>query len=256
MIRAIFFDVDGTLLSHTDATVSPGTRAALDALKRAGILRVLATGRHSSELADLPVRDLTFDGAVTVNGQLCLDRDGSVFYDHPITGPDRETLLRHFRERTMPLLLVERERTYVSFVNDRVRQAQAAISSPLPEVAVYTGEPVYQVIAYADPADEALLRSQLPGCRLTRWNPYGVDILSADGGKAAGIAAYLRRYGIARSETMAFGDGDNDAEMLSFAGTGVAMGNASEAARRAADYVTATVDEDGIARALAHFGIL
>lgn len=256
MIRAVFFDVDGTLLSHTDTTVSPGTRAALEALKQAGILRVLATGRHSSELADLPVRDLTFDGAVTVNGQLCLEGDGSVFYDHPITGPDRETLLRHFRERTMPLLLVERDRTYINFVNDRVRQAQAAISSPLPEVAVYTGGPVYQVIAYADPAEEAALRDQLSGCRLTRWNPYGVDILSADGGKVAGMEAFLRRHGIDRGEIMAFGDGDNDAEMLAFAGIGVAMGNARESAKRAADYVTASVDEDGIAKALCHFGLL
>lgn len=256
MIRVVFFDVDGTLLSHTDATVSPGTRAALDALKQSGILRVLATGRHSSELADLPVRDLTFDGAVTVNGQLCLDGDGSVFYDHPIIGPDRELLLDLFREGNIPLLLVERDRTYINFVNDRVRQAQAAISSPLPAVEPASGGPVYQVIAYADPAEEAALREQLSGCRLTRWNPYGVDILSADGGKVAGIEAFLRHCGLRREEAMAFGDGDNDAEMLSFVGTGVAMGNARESAKRSADYVTASVDEDGIAKALRHFGLL
>lgn len=256
MIRVVFFDVDGTLLSHTGGAVPLGTRAALDALHRAGVLRVLATGRHLSELADLPMGGLTFDGAVTVNGQLCLDQDGSVFYDHPISGADREVLLELFREKALPLLLVERERTYVNFVNERVRLAQAAISSPLPETAPYTGGPVYQVIAYADPAEEAMLRQRLPGCRLTRWNPWGVDILSADGGKVAGIQAFLRRYGIHRSETMAFGDGDNDAEMLAFAGIGVAMGNGRESAKRAADYVTASVDEEGVARALAHFGLL
>lgn len=278
MIRVVFFDVDGTLLSHTDATVSPGTRAALDALKQAGILRVLATGRHSSELADLPVGELTFDGAVTVNGQLCLDGDGTVLHDHPITGPDRELLLKLFREGNIPLMLMERDRTYINFVNDRVRLAQAAVSSPLPAVEPASDAPIYQAVAYADSAEEAALREQLTGCHLTHWNPHEVDvlsansgkivapaapggdtrvdILSADGGKVAGIEAFLRHSGLRREEAMAFGDGDNDAEMLSFVGTGVAMGNARESAKRSADYVTASVDEDGISKALRHFGLI
>ena len=55
---------------------------------------------------------------------------------------------------------------------------------------------------------------------------------------------------------MAFGDGGNDSEMLKYAGTGIAMGNADDTARSAADYVTLTVDQDGISHALRHFGLL
>lgn len=256
MIKAIFFDVDGTLVSHKDTTVSLRTRAALDVLEKRGIKRILATGRHSSELRNLPVRDIRFDGAVTLNGQLCLDQDGTVFFDNPITGESMELLLKYFREKNFPLLLVEQDTMYINFVDERVRLAQEAISTPIPSIGAYTGNPIYQVIAYVEPQDEALLRTQLPGCRITRWNPQGIDIIAATGGKVAGIEAYLSRSGIDRSETMAFGDGENDAEMLAFVQLGVAMGNAKDPAKRAADYVTASVDEDGIAEALVHFQLL
>ena len=256
MIKAIFFDVDGTLVSHQDTSVSPSTQAALKILEQKGVKRILATGRHSSELVNLPVADIAFDGAVTLNGQLCLDRDGTVFFDNPITGEEKALLLKLFREKTFPLLLVERDAMYINFVDDRVRRAQVAISTPVPPVGDYTGNPIYQVIAFVEPQDEAFLRGQLPGCRITRWNPQGIDIIAASGGKVAGIQAYLDRSGIDRSETMAFGDGENDAEMLAFVQLGVAMGNAKDAAKRSADYVTTSVDQDGIARALKNFGLL
>ena len=74
--------------------------------------------------------------------------------------------------------------------------------------------------------------------------------------KADGIAAVIERFGITADEVMAFGDGGNDSEMLKYAGTGIAMGNADDTARSAADYVTLTVDQDGISHALRHFGLL
>ena len=59
-----------------------------------------------------------------------------------------------------------------------------------------------------------------------------------------------------RSEIMAFGDGENDIDMLQFAGVGVAMGNADEKVKAMADYVTDTVENDGIEKALRHFGLI
>ena len=74
MIKAIFFDIDGTLLSHTTGRVSAEAAEALALLRRKGILLLAATGRHILEFSDLPVNHLEFDGYVTLNGQLCLDR--------------------------------------------------------------------------------------------------------------------------------------------------------------------------------------
>ena len=68
--------------------------------------------------------------------------------------------------------------------------------------------------------------------------------------------ALIEHYGIDKSETMAFGDGQNDVDMFAAVGTAVAMGNACRAAKEAADYITDPVDEDGIWNALKHFGVL
>ena len=66
----------------------------------------------------------------------------------------------------------------------------------------------------------------------------------------------MDHYMISQSETMAFGDGENDIDMIRFAGIGVAMDNGIPALQKAADYVTDDIDEDGIANALHHFGLI
>ena len=157
----------------------------------------------------------------------------------------------------MPLALVEEERIYINRVTDAVRQAQAEISTPIPEVAPYTGRPVYQATAFCSRKEDPLLRALLPtGCKLARWSEGGVDIIPEAGGKAAGMRRFLTRFGLSRLECMAFGDAENDLDMLAYAGIGVAMGNASEAVKHAADYVTASVDEKGIEQALRHFRLI
>ena len=146
MIKAIFFDIDGTLLSHTTGRVSAEAAEALALLRRKGILLLAATGRHILEFSDLPVNHLEFDGYVTLNGQLCLDKNRKLFYGNPIAPEDAKRLLLVFEKREMPVMIVEKDRMYLNFVNDAVRRAQADISTPVPETGVYTGEEIYQFI--------------------------------------------------------------------------------------------------------------
>ena len=101
-----------------------------------------------------------------------------------------------------------------------------------------------------------LLDKLLDECAVTSWSDTGIDIIPKNGGKSAGIQRFLEEQGLERSEIMAFGDGEKDVEMLRFAGIGVAMGNASDLVKAAADYVTDTVDNDGIEKALRHFGLI
>ena len=68
--------------------------------------------------------------------------------------------------------------------------------------------------------------------------------------------AVLEHFGFDLSESMAFGDGENDLPMLRHAHIGVAMGNADEFVKKQADYVTDSVDEDGILTALKHFELI
>ena len=95
-----------------------------------------------------------------------------------------------------------------------------------------------------------------PGLDVFRWHPAFVDIVAPGGGKDRGMDAVLEHFGISLEETMAFGDGENDLPMLRHAHIGVALGNADDFVQSQADYVTDTVDEDGILTALEHFGLL
>ena len=256
MIKVVFFDVDGTLVSHTKGEVPVSTRKAVSRLKEKGIRCVIATGRYMGELEKLPVRDIAFDAYITLNGQLCLDQDQSVLSGAALTGADKEQIIRLFERKEIPVLLVEKERMYINFVNKKVEKAQREISSNIPDTGEYGGGEIYQAIAYVEKEKEGELKSILPDCRITRWNDRAVDIISRGGGKVVGIKQYLEENDILPQETMAFGDGENDIEMLEAAGIGIAMGNADDIVKKSADYVTDSVDNDGIGKALRYFQII
>lgn len=256
-IKAAFFDIDGTLLSHTLGQVTPACRAALAQLRRRNILIFAATGRHCTELAQLPLDDLAFDGYVTLNGQYCYDAHGRILAQHPMEPEAEASLLALFQARTLPLMLVEGRRMYINYIDGQVAAVQKAISTPLPQVGQRaSGAPLYQAIAYGAPD---LLNDRLrgiPRCTMTYWHPQAVDLLPAGGGKFQGIAALLAQYGLTPADAIAFGDGINDQDMLTGVGLGVAMGNAPAPVRASADYVTKSVDEDGVSHALLQFGLI
>ena len=256
MIKAAFFDVDGTLFSHESKCVPESTRQALRKLREKGIACIMATGRQMSELEKLPMGEISFDGYLTLNGQILMDKEKNVVFSKPITGPVKDFLLAQFQRHDYPALLVEERRAYLNCVTDHVRDAQATISSPIPPLDVYTGGEIYQVCAYLRPHEEYLLDPIAEDCVITRWHFGGMDVIAKGGGKISGIRDYLERYDLTPEEIMAFGDGKNDIEMLRFAGIGVAMGNAVEGAKKAADYVTADIDDDGIAKALEYYGLI
>ena len=82
------------------------------------------------------------------------------------------------------------------------------------------------------------------------------DMIPIDGGKPKGIEKYLEYTNAKLEETMAFGDGENDVDMLEYVNIGVAMGNANDVVKNSANYVTDDCDKEGIYKALVHFGIL
>lgn len=256
MIKAAFFDVDGTVYSHESKSVPESTMKALEALRDKGIKTFLATGRHFTEIDEFPVGKIPFDGYVMLTGQICADKDRNVIFGNAVEGKDAEYLLNAYMNKEMPIVLVEKDRLYINLVNDIVINGQAEISSPIPEVQEYEGAPVYQIICYGGKELEEELTPKLPNCKITRWCPYGIDIISKTGGKVSGIQKMLELHNIGQDETIAFGDGENDIEMLEFARIGVAMGNAEPEVKAVADYVTTDIDNDGIWNACKHFGLI
>ena len=122
MIKAIFFDVDGTLLSHRTGRISPHTRACIRALRAGGTLVFLSTGRHILELRSLPVGEMAFDGYITLNGQLCLDSSQRQLSGTPLPPQAVQALADLFCADGPPLALVEEERIYINRVTDAVRR--------------------------------------------------------------------------------------------------------------------------------------
>ncbi len=255
--KAVFFDIDGTLLSHKTNSIPASALEAIRQLRKQGIPVFLATGRHRSHLESLPpLRELEYDGAVSLNGGYCYDARGRIFHN-PICREDIAALLSWLDANPTPCGFTEEDRTYVNFYNDRVHQVHDAIHTPLlPLGDLRRGLdfPVYQILLYLYAEDP--VPPCMPHTRTTRWFTGGVDIIPAEGGKALGIQAVLDHYGIDKAETMAFGDGDNDLDMFGAVGFSVAMGNAVPQLIAAADHVTADVDDDGIAKALRHFGLI
>ena len=256
MIKVAFFDVDGTLFSHRTRTVPDSARKAVHLLREKGIQVFLATGRGIEAVKKVSWGDLKFDGYVTLNGQICLDANENVIYEAPIKGADAAYLINAFQEKQIPLAIVEKDRIYLNMINETVRQAQKSIEIPILPVGEYTGEPIYQFIGYMNRNDAECFAIKIPNCKITRWYEEGIDIISKDGGKANGIQKILEANGFTREESIAFGDSDNDLDMLEFAGIGVAMGNSMDMIKEAADYVTTDIDEDGIWNACRYFGMI
>ena len=259
MIKAVFFDVDGTLLSQKQGKVPISTRRALRRIRKKGIKIFIATGRHMIELSKLPVMEIPFDGYLTLNGNLILDENKKAYAGTPISADEVEVLSGIFRAKKIPFVMISSDKRYINYVDDVVVETQASTHGTIPDVGTvsdYDGEKIYQCIAFVQDHERKVLDEILDECSITSWNPTGIDIVARGSGKAAGIAQFIEEQGLDCSEIMAFGDGENDIEMLKYAGIGVAMGNAGDAVKAAADYVTDSVDENGIENALKHFGLV
>ena len=257
MIKAIFFDIDGTLVSFQTHRMSPAVLAALHTLREKGIKLFVASGRHPAMLSYVQSA-FPFDGWVTLSGQFCYC--GSRVLRRSPMGPQAvEELVEAARSGAFSCIFLERQDIYINRVDQFTRQFMTDLNLPTPPVADpgrALGRDVYQAITFLTRENEHLLLDRAPHLKTTRWHPHFLDVIPAAGGKDKGMDAVLDYFQIPLEDSMAFGDGENDLSMLVHAGTGVAMGSASDFVKARADWSTGSVDEDGVVSALAHFGVL
>lgn len=257
MIKAIFFDVDGTLVSFKTHRASAAVLDGLSRLREKGVKLFLATGRHQVMLAPLRAR-FHFDGYVTLSGQYCFAGD-QVLRRVPIEPAGVAELVEAARSNAFSCIFLEGEDIYLNCSNRYTVQFMEDLSLPMPPAAdprrALEGE-LYQAVTFLTRDNEGLLLDRAPHLKTTRWHPHFLDVIPTSGGKDLGMDAILEHFGIPPEDAMAFGDGENDLSMLRHAGIGVAMGSASDFVKSQADYVTGTVDEEGILTALEHFGLL
>ena len=260
-IRAVFFDIDGTLVSFNTHRVSDATVEALAELRRRGVKVILATGRLLNQTE--VVSRIKFDAYITLNGCCCLAEDGTtVISKATIPQSDLEAIVDFLEENNhpFPCSFMDEVGSTINYVDDRVQTVWDNIALPAPRVEdprQTIKRNIYQANIYVDEVDEGpIVERYLQHCESTRWHPLFADVNLRGVSKQQGVDTMLAYFGISCEEAMAFGDGGNDVSMLGHVGWGVAMGNAVDTAKQAAVYVTDTVDNEGICKALQHFGLI
>jgi Cof subfamily protein (haloacid dehalogenase superfamily) len=257
-------DVDGTLLD-SDEKVSDRTRAAVRVAVAAGAQFVLATGRPPRWIKPI-VDSLGFAPmAVCANGAVIYDPDGDRIVSSRMLSPDLLNKLADIAFRAIPGVGLAVERIGRSAHDAATPQF---VSSPGYEHAWLNPDntevslddllsaPAVKLLirkagaSSSDMAAELVKHVGAEGDITYSTNNGLVEVVPLGVSKATGVEELARPLGITAEDVVAFGDMPNDVPMLRWAGLGVAMGNAHPEAIAAADEVTATNDDDGVARVL------
>ncbi|MFV0556898.1 MAG: Cof-type HAD-IIB family hydrolase [Lactovum sp.] len=276
-VKAVFFDLDGTLLTPTRGIAS-STRQAIVDLRRNGILVGIATGRGPAFVLPL-LEELNINFAVTYNGQYILDLK-NIYYENPMDKKLLQGIIRYAAENHRDLsfgradgvtgsgLLKFGESRMAGFIagilpefvanfaktffKNFVRQFRPVVYN----IHKLLKEPIYQIMLVSTSDESSRLEQKFTNLGITRSNPYSADLLTKGVSKLAGIKRLGSIFDFELSEVMTFGDSDNDIQMLEGVGYGIAMGNANAEVKNIASYVTASNNSDGVAKALAYYGLI
>ena len=273
-IRIIALDLDGTLLD-SDKNLAEANRAALAAAAAKGILVVPTTGRFFGMMPPA-VRDLAFVRyAITVNGAQVYDRetDTAIVREELPLG-QALAIMRYldgfdviydcYQDNwgRMTRAMQEKAEEYAQCPHyvKMIREFR----KPYPDLKEHLaeqGRDVQKIMLFArDPAvrDRILadIQTHFDDLAVSTSTFNNLEINVATAHKGCAIERFAAHFGWTLANCMAFGDGLNDLSMVKMAGTGVAMANAAPEVLAAADYVTLSNDEDGVAAALRHFGLI
>jgi len=257
--RLLAVDLDGTVMGPGDR-ISPAVRQALRAARAAGVHVLLATGR-TGQSAAVYWRELELDPGPTIcfNGAGVLELPaGSWWFRLTLPDGPARAVVAAATERGFLTQVYVGDELWVSREDPRVRRYVESNHIPAwvrpPAELVRWPSPPIKILVQGEPPDLADLRAVLAEwasvVRIVSSQRDYLEILPQEAGKGRALAAIARRLGVPRASVAAVGDGENDVDMLEWAGLGIAMGQAHPAARAAADVVVPTVQEDGLAQAI------
>ena len=255
MIRLIATDLDGTLLQGRP--ISRRTRAALARAQGAGMTVVLVTARHPRQVKHIAEEVGVKGPAICVNGALIYDlaRDQVIKYE-PIDLPTVKKVVKTLRDELPGVMFHwEQKQTFgrepaYEQSSRKLSDEEAAVRSVM-DVAELA-EPVAKLIVKHPEIDSSDLLDSFTKILddtvlLTISDSTHLEISAAGIHKGAALQWLCEKLGFAQEEVVAFGDMPNDIPMLTWAGRGVAMGNAHPSVKKIADEVTSTNLEDGVA---------
>ena len=256
-IKIIFFDIDDTLRNSKTGFVPTTIQTIFQQLREKGILTGIATGRGIFGVVP-EIKALKPDFFVTLNGAYIEDKKGNVIYSNKIARDKVEEYIAWTKEVGIDYGLVGSHEAKLSRRTEMISQA---IDPIYPDLEVdpdfYQKEDIYQMWTFEDQGDDLTLPENLSSTlRLVRWHEHSSDVVPISGSKAAGVAKVVDQLGLKPENVMVFGDELNDLELFDYAGISVAMGISHDKIKEKADYITKTLEEDGIFDALEGFGMV
>lgn len=259
MIRAAFFDIDGTLVSFTTHRIPQSTVDTLTAFHRRGGRIYISTGRPIAIVNNISQIEHLVDGYITFNGAYTFVGDTDICIN-AIPEEDVHAMLDDASKKDYTVLVCGKKNLAIHNyheVFDEVFVQGLGVKNidPSRPLDFIDREPILQLTPFFDIDTERKIMPLMPHCVSARWNPRFTDITVRGADKGNALLELARHEHLDISECMAFGDGGNDISILRTAGVGVAMGNATPEVKAAADYVTSHVDDNGIANAFKHFGM-
>lgn len=261
-IKLVAIDLDGTLLNDHHEINQPVVES-IKAARKAGIYVVLSTGRPLSgtrtQLEVLELNQLD-DYIITYNGALVLNtKTWDVVAEHNLSREEYLEIDHLARSLDVHLHLADKEAMYTANrdISSYTVLESHLVNMPLhyrtPEEIAKQVLPVKMMMIdepeILEKAFHKIPKDYFDKYTIVRSTPYFIEVLNPNASKGIALKELSEHLGLQPSEVMAIGDAENDLSMIEFAGTGVAMGNGSDAVKAAADYTVATNLEDGVKEA-------
>ncbi len=258
-VKLFVTDLDGTLI-HSGKDISEGNRLAVREAVEAGVVFTIATGRMYPSAKPI-AQSLGVDvPIITYNGAVVKSTDGRVYLAEYIDSEIVKQVLDYALERNLYVQLYSYDELYYvksCDISDFYEKASKVKGHAVGAEALYSHMdevPKLLIVGDTPEASDKIveeLNSKFAGIlTAVKSNPLYVEIIKHGVSKASAIKALSETLNISIEDTMAIGDSNNDLPMLKAAGKSVAMGNASDEIKAAADYVTKDCDEDGEAYAI------
>ena len=265
MYKLVAIDMDGTLLRE-DKTISERTKNAIVSAREKGVTVVLATGRpiqgvsrYLEELDMYTEKDyvLTYNGALI---QKTKSKESVAKIG--LKGEDFHYLKKLSDELGVNIHAFSEEQGLITPKNSKYTEVEADINKiQIHEINmdnISDDEVMIKIMMIDEPEILSEAMDKLPKevydkYTVVRSAPFFLEFLNKSVNKGVGVEMLAKHLGVNKEEVMTFGDAGNDIHMIEYAGLGVAMGNAFDEIKEAANYITDTNDNDGVAKAIEKF---